>query len=378
MTNPFQYGGVVRGDAFCNRKKELRDLLRAMENGEKLFVYSERRFGKTSLAQLALERLPKGRYRSAYVDLWSTDSELTFVAATARAITESLSVTSDKLLEMAKQFFSRLAPNVTLDHEGRPKLTFRVSGAGRAAELDEVLAAPAEIAAHTRKRVVLVFDEIQQILEYETDLVERRLRSFVQQQEAVSYIFLGSRKHLIQRMFTDRSRPLYRAAGHYPLGPIDEQDWFPFIRDKFLNSGKRIADAEIRAVSRLTEGHPFYTQHLCHALWELSERDTDVTGKLIDSAIDLLLERERYAYTALWESLAMNQRRFLKGLASEPGPVQPFAGEFVRKYGLRSASNAQRAVAALLEKDVIDRHNGSFLISDRFFKIWIQRMDLGG
>jgi hypothetical protein len=45
MKNPFQYGGVVRGDAFCNRREEVGALLRAMENGEKLFVYSERRFG---------------------------------------------------------------------------------------------------------------------------------------------------------------------------------------------------------------------------------------------------------------------------------------------------------------------------------------------
>ena len=37
----------------------------------------------------------------------------------------------------------------------------------------------------------------------------------------------------------------------------------------------------------------------------------------IDKAFDLLLERESYAYTALWESFALNQRRFLLGLAIE-------------------------------------------------------------
>ncbi len=36
-----------------------------------------------------------------------------------------------------------------------------------------------------------------------------------------------------------------------------------------------------------------------------------------------------------------------------------------------SGSNVQRAVDALLEKDVIDRDNGSFLISDRFFRLWL-------
>jgi hypothetical protein len=33
MRNPFEYGGVVSGEAFCNREKETRDLVRAMENG---------------------------------------------------------------------------------------------------------------------------------------------------------------------------------------------------------------------------------------------------------------------------------------------------------------------------------------------------------
>ena len=41
VRNPFEYGGVVSGDAFCNREKETSDLVRAMEIGEKLFVFSE-------------------------------------------------------------------------------------------------------------------------------------------------------------------------------------------------------------------------------------------------------------------------------------------------------------------------------------------------
>ena len=49
MKNPFEYGGVVSGSAFCNRQKEVTDLLQAIENNEKLFVFSERRYGKTSL-----------------------------------------------------------------------------------------------------------------------------------------------------------------------------------------------------------------------------------------------------------------------------------------------------------------------------------------
>jgi AAA+ ATPase superfamily predicted ATPase len=70
MRNLFEYGGVVSGEAFCNREKETGDLVRAMENGEKLFVFSERRYGKTSLVHASLEKLPKKGYVCADVHLW--------------------------------------------------------------------------------------------------------------------------------------------------------------------------------------------------------------------------------------------------------------------------------------------------------------------
>ena len=87
MRNPFEYGGVVAGDAFCNRTKERADLARAIRNHEKLFVSSERRFGKTSLVQTVLAGLSKRSTVCVYVDLWPTDSEATFIAALAHAIT---------------------------------------------------------------------------------------------------------------------------------------------------------------------------------------------------------------------------------------------------------------------------------------------------
>jgi hypothetical protein len=378
MKNPFQYGGVVRGDTFCNRKKEVEDLLRAVENGDKLFVYSERRFGKTSLIRCVLDKLPRKQYVSAYVDLWPTDGATSFSTATAKAIAESMSTRAEKTLEIAKSFFGRLAPSMTLNNEGRPELAFGVRRfAEPGPELEEVLEAPGRIAKDGKFRVVIVFDEFQQILEYGNDKVERQLRSIIQNQADVAYLFLGSRRHLIQKLFLDRSRPLYRAGGHYPLRAIEEKDWQPFIRKRFAEEGKKISDDQVHAIIRLTEGHPFYTQHLCHALWDACGREEQITDGLIESAVSTVLTHESYAYATLWESFAANQRKFLKGLAFEPAMVKPFASDFVQRYGLRSASNAQRAVESLLERDIIDRDNGSFMIIDRFFRIWVQKTQIG-
>jgi len=377
MRNPFEYGGVVEAEAFCDRTRERADLAKAIRNHEKLFVFSERRFGKTSLIQAVLADLSKRSTVCAYVDLWPTDNEATFVAALAKSITHSMSSSVGKLLETGKRLFSNLAPSVTINEEGKPEMNFGFSKhTGLALALDEVLEAPAKIAAKHDRNVVIVFDEFQQVLEYGNDRVEKKLRSVIQNHRKVAYLFLGSRKHLIQRMFMDRSRPLYRAGGHYPLGPIAEEHWIPFIGERFAAARKKISRELMHSICEQTQGHPFYTQHLCHAIWELCEPRAAVTEQMVKEALQLLLQRESYAYSTLWESLAMNQRKLLKGIAGEAAPVKPFAGQFVQRAGLGSPSNAQRAVDSLLERDVIDRDNGSFVITDRFFRLWIEAVQL--
>ncbi len=373
MSNPFKYGGIVSKGSFCNRKKELSDLSRAMENGDRLFLYSERRLGKTSLVKLALSRLPQQEYLWAYVDLWPTDGEASFAIAVAKAITESLAGTADKMLAVGKRFFGGLAPTITTDSSGTPQISFSLRGDGKSVpELLDVLKAPGEIAKRRNRKVVLVFDEFQRILEYGSDSAERTLRSAIQDQENVSFIFLGSRKHLIQKMFLDQNRPLYRAGGHYPLGPIETQAWLPFVQSRFTKTNKKIPPSVIKELCNKTGGHPFYTQHLCHAIWEICETGSEVSGETVEKAISLLLERESYAYTSLWESFAVNQRRFLSGLVQEHGGIEVYGALFIRNNNLSSPSSVQRVVENLLERDIIDREEGAYFISDRFFQLWVQ------
>jgi uncharacterized protein len=375
MRNPFQYGSVVQGSAFCNRTKEIGELRRAIENAERLFVYSERRLGKTSLVRQALRGLPKKKVIGVYVDLWPTDSNASFATTTARALAQAHARTPKKILEASRFLFSRLVPSVTLDDAGKPRLILDFSSRRMPEQdLDEVLEAPATLAKATGRRVAVIFDECQRLLDYEDDLVERKLRSFIQHHDEVAYLFLGSRKHLIQKMFLDESRPLYRAAGHYPLRPIGDRGWIPFVRKRFRDGARTISDDDIRTICGLTQGHPFYTQHLCHVLWEICGMDGVVSGEMIDAALRILLERESFAYTTLWDALLKNQRRFLVGLALEPSGVQVFSAGFTGRYGLRSASNAQRAVEALLQKDIIDREEKSFIITDRFLRLWIRQV----
>ena len=374
MSNPFFYGGIAGNGSFCNRKQELNDLTDMLVSGSRCFLYAERRMGKTSLARKAIDALPANEYLPIYVDLWPTDNSAAFVETTARAITQASETKAGKLLEVAKALFSRLKPSVTVDDGGQPKVEFGM-GSGSASKLDltEALDAPEALAKRLKKKVVVVFDEFQQITQYDDDLTERQLRSSIQHHKHVSYLFLGSRKHLLQSMFLDQSRPLYRSAAHYPLGAIATEHWLPFITSRFRKTKKKINKATTIQLCEQTEGHPFYTQHLCHVLWSMTAVGEEVQPEQIDAAVTELLRRESHAYVTLWEMLTRNEQRLLRGLANSEPPIKPFSAAFTREFGLRSASNSQRASESLLQKDIIDREEQSFVITDRFLRLWIQR-----
>ncbi|MCA9159613.1 MAG: hypothetical protein KDA72_14855 [Planctomycetales bacterium] len=94
--------------------------------------------------------------------------------------------------------------------------------------------------------------EFQQITAYEDGVAERQIRSSIQHHYRVAYIFLGSRKHLLQSMFLDESRPLYRSAMHYPIGSIKTKHWLPFIAQRFRDANKAI---DKQLIEQLCELH---------------------------------------------------------------------------------------------------------------------------
>ena len=72
MKNPFRFGQLVKGEHFCNRLNELKEIKKALNNGYSFWIYSPRRFGKTSLLLRAFEEL--SGIKTVYLDLYNVQS----------------------------------------------------------------------------------------------------------------------------------------------------------------------------------------------------------------------------------------------------------------------------------------------------------------
>jgi hypothetical protein len=114
------------------------------------------------------------------------------------------------------------------------------------------------------------------------------------------------------------------------------------------------------------------TQELCHFAWELGQAGgVIVTAARVDLALARVVEAEDAHYTTLWESLARAQRPLVQAMAADPGGAV-YSEAYRRRHQLGSAGTIQKAIAALLERDVVEGSSiHGFRIPEVFFRAWL-------
>ncbi len=366
MRNPFVYGPIVTGANFVNRKRELEELKRDLLSGKSVVLYSPRLMGKSSLVEELFSRLGKDVYH-ARVDVSAVDSKRALATRIIETIVNSAYTKLDRLKRAVLElpgFFKSLRVSVVFTPEGNVKLEMARDITDE--ELGEALDFAESFAGKKGRRMVLAFDEFQDVSDLNGTAIEKLMRSKFQRHRNVTYVFMGSKRHILTRMFSDESRPFYRFSKPMELGPIPRQEFKQFIANKFEKTGGRISDEALDAILDLTGGHPYYTQQLCYELWFSSRK---VTGESqVREAVDRIIAHEQKNYLDLMDHLTPLQRRFLRGLAAEEG-VSIFSSDFVERYGLKTQSHVQRVVKSLEHKGVLDEGR----IHDVFFREWLRR-----
>src|SRR3954449_13090741 len=86
MANPFVYGEIVPPSSFVDRETELDRLTADLLAGQKIFLISPRRYGKSSLVRQALRAAARGGALTVDVTVSSYSSYVAFLEGYARAL----------------------------------------------------------------------------------------------------------------------------------------------------------------------------------------------------------------------------------------------------------------------------------------------------
>src|SRR5581483_252270 len=269
MPNPFVYGEIVPPEAFVDRAEELRRLTADLEAGQKVFLISPRRYGKSSLIRRALAAMARRGALVTETTVSSCSSYVAFLEAYARALVAA-DVEQRRARDWILSALRPLRPDVRPEAAGRaPVVRFPPARSDRDVSrlAAEIFALPARLAQARRRRVVVALDEFQAVAAFDGGAVEHALRAAVQHQRDVGYVFAGSEPSLMERMIGPR-RPFYKAGPVMRLEKIPAAEFAAFIESAFRRT--RIApDADLGAsIVELAGNVPFDVQRLAHETWD--------------------------------------------------------------------------------------------------------------
>lgn len=83
--NPFHFDTIATGKNFCNRESEIGELLSSVRASHNVVVFSQRRYGKTSLIQKVLQSAKAEGVIHIYVDIYHVLTEEYLVKTHAKA-----------------------------------------------------------------------------------------------------------------------------------------------------------------------------------------------------------------------------------------------------------------------------------------------------
>jgi hypothetical protein len=372
IVNPFRYGALALDDAFTDREQETAELKADALNGQDVVLFAPRRYGKSSLIWRVSQELIAEGALVAHVNLMTTPTVTQLAEKLARTIHDDIASPMFRAKERLRIFQGlRIRPTVTVDPEDG-SLSFSFDAGKRTADLnatlERLLELPGQLAGERKRQVVLILDEFQEVVDIDANL-PRLMRSVFQQQPEVAHFYLGSKRHMMERIFSDENEPFWRSAKEIELDVIEPRPFAEYIERQFKRTGKQIASAAVDAVLDTTRGHPYATQELCYFLWQDTPAGATATDVQVREAVVRVLNSEHAHFSLVWEGAPAHQRLLLRALAEEPG--HPISADYRRRHALPGGSSVQRALGALEKAELIGRRRGEAWISEPFLAQWV-------
>jgi hypothetical protein len=366
----------VPSAAFIDRVDELDRLTGDLAAGQKIFLISPRRYGKSSLIRQALAAMARRGALTVEVTVSSFSSYVAFLEGYARALAAA-ETRAERARTWLRSAISSTRVEVSGDAEAGTAARVAFPNARTDRDVSrlaqEVFALPSHLAETRKRKVVVALDEFQAIAGFNGGSVEHALRAAVQHQREVGYVFAGSEPSLMERMLGPK-RPFYKAGPVMRLEKIPADEFAAAIDARFTRSGVRPEDGLGAAIVELAGNLPYDVQRLAHETWD----DVRARGRRratledLHHALKRLLSEQQMMFEGTWQRLTLAQRAVLRAVVLEEGGGLHSADVRAR-HRLGGPSTVQAALAALVRDDLIAREANRYAVVDSLLREWVAR-----
>lgn len=371
MEQVFIFGKPVEDALFTDREKESARLAANFLGGINTFIISPRRWGKTSLVKKVIKESETDTLICVFADVFKAKTAVDFCEILGNAVLKQTASVFEEFIDHARRFLGRINIGLNLSPENNAPLKLQLGFNNEQLPIEDILQLPQKIAEKKDVHIVVCLDEFQQIVEFEDSLTfQRQLRTVWQHQDRVSYCLFGSKKHMMEGLFDDETKPFYKFGDILYLKKIPLSYWNSFIADKFRVSGKTITPEQIEKICNTVDFHSSYVQQLCWYVYLFS--DKKVTERDIKDGVEELIDQNTALFESRTENLTPVQMRFLKAVSD--GVNDNFSSaEVISRYKLGSSAASVATRRALLDKGLLFQEEGKIILADPILGLWLKR-----
>ncbi|MBQ7443671.1 MAG: ATP-binding protein [Bacteroidaceae bacterium] len=370
MTNPFITKGYAGPEFFCDREQETQTLVELTTNGNNMALIAPRRIGKTDLIQHCFQQPAiNEHYYTFHIDIYATTSIRDFVNVLGRSILESLKPRGRRAWEAFINTLRSLQAQMTFDINNNPSWSIGLGDIDNpATTLDEIF----KYLSQADRPCIVAIDEFQQITRYaDSHNVEATLRTYMQRCINATFIFAGSKRHLMTEIFTSPARPFYQSVVIMNLQRISMTKYQDFAQRMFQRGGKNIEANVVKAVYEQFDGITLCLQRLMNVLYLKTPEGSTCTAAMIPDAIRYILDLFSDSFEMMLNSIPEKQREVFIAIAREGKAKSITSKNFLKRHHLQTPSVATAAARGLLDKDFITHDEGTYQVYDPFLTLWL-------
>ena len=310
-----------------------------------------------------------------YIDIFATQNLLEFTTLFGKTVIGQLENKPQLVIKQIANTFKSFRPLFSFDVKtGMPTVTLDIQSEQAQNSLQEIFM----YLKKSNKHIYIAIDEFQQIVDYPEKGIEALLRSYIQFLPNVHFIFSGSKKHLMDAMFSSANRPFYQSTQKINLKEIPIESYRNFALGLFLKHKKKLTASVFDFIYLNLQGHTWYIQLVLNLLFALNKSSYSLQNA--KDVIDGILQEESATYKTYCEMITKGQLNLLRAIAKEQNVTAPFEQAFMQKHGLKAVSSVKLALNSLIDKTLIlQGENGAYYVYDRFFSLWLSdRRGIGG
>lgn len=340
---------LAKGEQFCNRIQEQKELKENILQGRHTVMVSPRRYGKSSLVHKVVENvgLP-----AAYIDLFLAHDD----QAVTRRILDGVAALLSKMMPITQKAavalqhcFSHvkiglIAGGFTLQVSTETKMVSAVE------QIYDTLKVLNDFLKKEKRKAIIFIDEFQDIKNAQSaHSIQGAMRNIAQATDHLVFIFSGSSRHLLLQLFDDKSMPFYMLCDKMILDRIASKDYAFYLQKAAKHKwGQTLSEDTVRRLMILTELHPFYVNFLGNQLFK---NDSLPDENKVSEDWRTCCENEKRRLVLEVEPLTLNQQKVLKNLALYP-EREVYSSSYLNKIEI-SLSSMRACIQSLQEKDLI-------------------------